>query len=96
METPITEVVFRVWPKSEGGDVIALFPYEHAHGYFCDSYQHIGQHGAADFHGLTYRTRLAKPEEYAALKAELETIGYSLKIVKRVSHERQMAAFNKR
>jgi hypothetical protein len=96
MSEPITEVVFRVWPKSEGGDVIALFPYDHAHDYYCTGYQHIGQHGAADFHGVVSRTRLAKPAEYVALKSELESIGYCLKIIKRVNHERQMAAFGKR
>jgi len=92
----VGEVVFRVWPKSEGGDVIALFPYDHAHDYYCTGYQHIGQHGAADFHGVVSRTRLAKPAEYVALKSELESIGYCLKIIKRVNHERQMAAFGKR
>jgi hypothetical protein len=39
-----TQVVFRKWPKREGGDVIALFPCDpgtSAHD--CDSYEHLGQ-----------------------------------------------------
>lgn len=71
-----TQVIFRKWPKSEGGDVIALFPCDPAtNEYDCDSYQHIGQHGAASL-DLVWRTKLAKPEEYADLKRELESAPY--------------------
>jgi hypothetical protein len=83
----ITPVIFRVWPKSEGGDVIALFPtipYDRR-GYECQSYQHVGQHGGADCAGVIRRTRAAKPEEYAALKRELESppFEYKLKVYAR-------------
>jgi hypothetical protein len=71
-----TPVIFRKWPKSEGGDVIALFPCDPGTSeYDCDSYQHIGQHGAANL-DIIYRTKLAKPEEYADLKRELESAPY--------------------
>jgi hypothetical protein len=84
---PITEVVFRVWPKSEGGDVLALFPYDHfdAAATLCSSYQHVGGHGGADYSGCVRRTRPAKPEEYARLKRELESepYNYRLKVVQR-------------
>lgn len=77
-------VVFRKWPKSEGGDVLALFPYEIEDNVGnCLSYQHIGQHGAANYGACIARTKPAKPEEYAQLKAELEQIGYVLTIRKR-------------
>lgn len=42
------------------------------------SYMHIGQHGDADYQGVVSSTKLAKPEEYADLKKELESIGYDL------------------
>jgi hypothetical protein len=79
----ITAVMFRKWPKSEGGDVIALFPEELAdlEGNM-NSYQHIGQHGAAS-PDLIYHTKKATPAEYADLKEELESIGYRLRIVQR-------------
>lgn len=75
---PITPVIFRVWPKSEGGGVIALFPTHPGtnESYTCSSYEHVGQHGSADCHGLIRRTRLAKPQEYASLKRELEGAPY--------------------
>ena len=81
---PITEVVFRVF--RDGGDVIALFPYEPTTyaGLYCTSYQRIGQHGAADYEGLMRsRTRPATPEEAEPLRLELQRIGYRLKAIKR-------------
>lgn len=78
----ITKVVFRVWPNQ---NVIALFPYEPFDriGLFCDSYEHIGQHGAADYLGVLSATRPATKDEYADLYAELESIGYVLDVIKR-------------
>lgn len=86
-EGDVTPVIFRVWPKNKGGDVIALFPTlpEDRMGYECSSYQHVGQHGAADCNGVIRVTRAASPEEYAPLKRELEGIGYKLKVYARAS-----------
>jgi len=71
-----TQVIFRKWPKSEGGGIIALFPCNPGtNPYNFDSYEHIGQHGAACY-DIIHRTKLAKPEEYARLKAELEAEPY--------------------
>ncbi len=86
---PLTPVVFRVWPKSEGGGVLALFPTEPGTNdpHTCSSYEHVGQHGSADCHGLINRTRPAKPAEYASLKRELESppYEYNLKVHARVT-----------
>ena len=85
MKTEIPrKVIFRRWPDSQGGEVIALFPEVAAtvSGHDCESYMHIGQHGAAS-PWITGSTRPATPEEYAPLKCELESIGYVLRIVKR-------------
>ncbi len=81
-----TPVLFRVWPKSEGGSVIALFPTIPADyaGRSVQSYEHVGQHGGADL-GLIHRTRPATPPEYASLKSELESIGYKLKVCSRAT-----------
>jgi hypothetical protein len=77
MDTDI--VLFRRFPD---GDVIALFPYlpaECLNAWPCQSYMPIGQHGAADPR-IVHDTRPARPYEYAALKAELERIGYRLSV----------------
>lgn len=83
-DTPVV-VIFRKWPKSEGGDVIALFPYEDEGNYFCLSYQHVGQHGGADYRGVVASTKLATPDEYDDIKLELERIGYKLIVRKRAN-----------
>ena len=86
-DTEETAVIFRKYPNIRGGEVIALFPeipgdYS---GYTCSSYMHVGQHGAASWHGCIDESRAAKPEEYASLKKELESapFGYRLRIYKR-------------
>ena len=95
-----TRVVFRIFPKKEGGDVIALFPAiagTVGKPWTCSSYLHIGQHGFADLHGLTRVLRLATKAEYKDLAAELVSLGYDLEIVTRTTtadtreRERQLA-----
>ena len=86
---PLTRVVFRKWPDSEGGEVIALFPDEEAdYSGHISSYQHTGQHAAAS-RDITYRTKAATPAEYAGLKRELESIGYRLKVARRMARGRR-------
>lgn len=75
-----TLVIFRRWPD---GSILALFPEIEEDGGLCSSYMHIGQHGAASYHKCLYDTFRAKPEEFASLKSELESIGYQLKIRRR-------------
>lgn len=75
-----TQVIFRLWRKS----VVALFPYEIADMKGnCLSYQHIGQHSAADYEAIISHSRPAIPAEYISLNIELENLGYHLEIIKR-------------
>ena len=84
-----TKVIFRKFRKF-GGEIIALFPEEPGSKvYLCMSYQHFGQHGDADYIHCVANSRPARPEEYAALKAELQSIGYTLEVCRR--RTRQMA-----
>jgi hypothetical protein len=78
-----TTVIFR---KFKGGEIIALFPEIQADMSKgnCQSYQHIGQHGAASY-DLVSNTKLATANEYGDLKKELEDIGYNLEIKKRIN-----------
>ena len=85
-------VVFRKW--RDGFGVIGLFPEIPAdiHGYYCESYEHVGQHGGAGYHGVIMNTRPANSEEYADLFEELTRIGYKLRAIKKASqlhHERR-------
>jgi hypothetical protein len=78
-----TLVVFRKW-RGEGG-VVALFPEVKERSFACASYMHHGGHGAARYGAVVNATTPATPEEYAALKAELEgpPYGYRLKVRRR-------------
>jgi hypothetical protein len=93
-----TIVIFR---KDRTGwkDCFALFPELPAdnYGHYCDSYQHIGQHCSADYHGCIAASDAAKPDEYADLFEELERRGYNLVVRQRATPEmherrRRMAA----
>ena len=77
-----TKVIFR---KYRDGDILALFPELPAdiYGHNCESYQHIGQHGAASTALTAVHTVKATPEEYADLHAELTAIGYDLQVCHR-------------
>lgn len=76
-----TVVVFRVWRKE--GTVIALFPgIDEGNGH-CSSYEHVGQHGGADYRLVIARTRPATPNEYQDLLKELRRIGYNVLIRQR-------------
>lgn len=84
-------VVFRRW---NSGDIIALFPTIPADifGDLCESYQHVGQHGGADYHGVIQQTTSVATEDAADLVEELIEIGYNLQPIKRASwkhHERR-------
>jgi hypothetical protein len=90
-------VVFRRWRDTN--DVIALFPALPAdlYGDFCDSYETVGQHSGADYHGVVQHTKPCSLNDAADLAAELRRIGYRLRPIKRASrvhHEarRQLAS----
>lgn len=79
MKTFIRFVIFK-------GEVLAVFM-RHCAGRRLDgnnegtrtSYAHVGQHGEC-YDGM-YRRKQATPEQYADLKAEMESIGYDLEVM---------------
>ena len=87
MKTERTKVIFRIFPKSQGGDVIALFPAlagTCGKAGTCSSYQIVGEHSSADI-GLCTRLRRATPAEYKDTAAILTRRGYVLDIRKRAT-----------
>lgn len=90
--TPTDDVIFKRWPN---GNVIAAFPAICGNSYdpsTCSSFEHVGQHGAADV-GVMANLRPALPREYADLKRELESAPYHyyLRVVRKFTraHHRQ-------
>ena len=60
------------------GETVALWPEivaDMSGG--CQSYQHVGQHGAADFDYVMQNSKPAASEDKAVLRAELLKIGYN-------------------
>ena len=88
MDNEKTKVIFRAWIY--GNEIIALFPEiaGDTTGYNCQSYMHVGQHGAAS-PNIIQDTRPARPDEYKKLYEELTEIGYNLKIIKRFRYSYQ-------
>lgn len=79
-----TVVIFRA-DRTRNPEITAVFPTEPgASAYDMTCYAHIGQHGSCAREWYNNGTRAAKPAEYAALKAELEGLGYQLKVYKRI------------
>ena len=85
-----TKVIFRAWNVGKfRGDVIALFPELPGTRSPCScmSYEHIGQHGAADYEHVIASTRpILFGHECRSLASELRGLGYNLDIVQRCSH----------
>lgn len=80
-----TPTIFRAY---RNGETIALFPTIPADikAQHCQSYVHVGQHGAADPHHVISRTRPATPDEYGHLLRELREVGYAVRPVRRMTH----------
>ncbi len=98
MDTEKTKVIFRQWKI--GCEIIALFPEiaTDTIGYNCQSYIHVGQHGAAT-PNIIADTKPANLEDGAVkrLIKELTDIGYNLEIIKRFRYKHQqtrMAMYN--
>lgn len=78
------KVIFRKYQ----GEILALFPElpgtSKAHTCLC--YAHVGQHSSANYHWIIGHSKPAKPEEYQALYAELQAIGYELDIKQKAAN----------
>jgi hypothetical protein len=75
-------VIFRRW-KCNPHTVVALFPEIAAGDGLCLSFEHIGQHGAADYSHVIRHTQPVTPEKYADLKTELEQRGYATLVIRK-------------
>lgn len=83
---PIDPVMIRIW-RSDKSDVFALFPVLPSDNYgdLCTCYQHVGQHGAADYRLCIRKSRPASKAEAADLLTELRRIGYNPRVYKRAT-----------
>jgi hypothetical protein len=94
-ETLKVDIIFRVDKSRDfSGTVFALFPHD-----CCDyngnvtSYQHVGQHSSADYNHCINRSKVATPEQYADLKAEMESLGYEITVVKKQNYHKFLRSY---
>lgn len=99
MNSDKTEVIFRVDnTKDFKGTIYALFPYIQGTNRFGSvlTYQHLGQHSAADYNHCIKTSKPAKPEQYKDLFNELVQQGYDdLKVVHRQNNSKYLQSFEK-
>ena len=92
----VTPVLFRVHrsPVKYGPEVTAVFPAEpfDTRGHYMSCYARVGQHGSCSLEWY-WKTRPARPEEYASLKRELESapFGYRLKVYQKMTPQHREA-----
>ena len=90
MDKKKTKVIFRQWKI--GCEIIAMFPEiaTDSIGYYCQSYMHVGQHGAAS-PDIVADTQPANLDDGAVkrLIKELTERGYNLEIIKRFRYKHQ-------
>ena len=92
-----TDMIFRVDTKKEfRGQVYALFPHEvSTQSGSVTFYQHVGQHGSADYNHCIKTSRLATEEEAKDLREELESIGYNIQVVKKRNYDKYLADYKR-
>lgn len=86
---PITEVVFRKFTKPAGGGIIAMFPSllgKVNDVTTCQSYMINGEHSSAPIDLIRY-TMPATEEEYSETKKVLESYGYNLSIITKLTRK---------
>ena len=100
MDKEKTKVIFRQWRNGYKG-IIAMFPELAVDtvGYNCESFEHVGQHGAASPLIVLKDTTLADADsdEIKTLMKELKGRGYNLEVIKRFRYEHlqtRMAMYN--
>ena len=88
-----TKVIYRKF--KDGEEIIAVFPELSYPGFVSRkglvlSYEHIGQHGEADYDHIIKMTTIAFPKDYEVLKAQLEDLGYDLEITTHKEYQKSL------
>lgn len=78
-----TRVIFRDWGGANAGDIVAILIDVPANPGRVVCFEHVGQHGEGTWAALIGNTKPATPEQYAALKRELESPPYEYKLIVR-------------
>lgn len=90
-----TDIIFRVdTTKDFKGTIFAIMPHLVAdYTGRITTYQHVGQHSSGNYQTCLQTSRPANELESADLKAELESIGYNINIVKRQNRSKYLKGY---
>jgi len=94
-DTHTTEIMFRVdTTKDFKGTIFAVLPHE-VSNFKGDvtTYQHVGQHSSGDYNVCLEQSRPANELESADLKAEMESLGYNIKVVKKRNYDKFLKSY---
>lgn len=91
-DTKITDVMFRY--DTTDKTIFAVLPHQvdTLNGDVV-TYQHVGQHSTGDYNVCLQQSRPATETEYADLKAEMDSLGYNLKVVKRRNYDKYLESY---
>lgn len=78
-----TRVIFRNWGDANAGDIVAILLDVPANPGHVVCFEHVGQHAEGRYSAVMGNTHSAAPEEYAALKRELEAPPYNYTLLVR-------------
>jgi hypothetical protein len=94
-DTHITDVMFRYdTTKDFKGTIFAVLPHQvdTLQG-DVTTYQHVGQHSTGDYNICINTSKPATEAEYSDLKAEMESLGYNLKVVKKRNYDKFLKSY---
>jgi hypothetical protein len=93
-DTFITDIIFRCDTTKEWkGTIFAVMPHEAERNGSVTTYQHQGQHSCGNYNHMIATSRPANEFESADLKAELKSIGYNIKEVKKRNYNKYLRSY---
>ena len=89
-----TDIIFRVDnTKDFKGTIFAVMPHDAERNGMVTYYQHVGQHSSGDYNHMIATSRPANEFESADLRAELKSIGYNIREVKKRNYDKYLKSY---
>ena len=89
-----TDIIFRYdTSKDWNGVIFAIMPHDAERNGHVTYYQHNGQHSTGDYDLMIKTSRPANEFESADLRAELKSIGYNIREVKKRNYDKYLKSY---
>lgn len=94
IDTYTTDIIFRYdTSKDFKGTIFAIMPHDAERNGMVTYYQHVGQHSSGEYYHMIRTSRPATEIEAADLKAELKSIGYNIREVKKRNYAKYLKSY---